>query len=25
MFLMLFFRLGVNEDIIDENNNELIE
>nr|GFC59086.1 hypothetical protein [Tanacetum cinerariifolium] len=22
---MLFFRLGVNEDIVDENNNELIK
>nr|GFC93090.1 hypothetical protein [Tanacetum cinerariifolium] len=25
MLRMLFFRLGVNEDIVDENNNELIE
>ncbi|GKB29450.1 hypothetical protein Tco_0868851 [Tanacetum coccineum] len=25
MLLMLFFRLGVNEDVVDENNNELIK
>ncbi|GKC34741.1 hypothetical protein Tco_1047125, partial [Tanacetum coccineum] len=25
MLLMLFFRLRVNEDVVDENNNELIK